>query len=428
MSNEEKSSANEVTEELEAQNATATTEDENTVPTEQAVQDAPADREVVLSAQPTYRWTYDEQRTYDRGRRSRRGGLTYAIVMALAFALTFALLVGVLIWYGEPIFDPAEQGTENTVAAAVSAKVTPSTVLIYCEKSDTYSYGTGFFVRSDGYIVTNYHVVRGFRSLEIYTYDGLTLDASLVSYSRGDDLAVLKVEGSDFPAVTIGNSDELTVGETTVAIGNPGGTNAPWSTTQGIVSALGRTVVVNDEELVHEMTMIQTDTAVNGGNSGGPLCNARGEVIGIITSKMTDYEGADYEGIGLALPINEAMEIVEVLIRDRSNANVQSRMTRTRPTFEISGYSIKKGEQFSYDGIRHTAPYDGVAVTEVIKGTNAYGKIEVADIIFSIDDRAVTSMEEFIDLLHEYPVGKMVKVGVIRNGTAVAVMVMLGQR
>ena len=133
-------------------------------------------------------------------------------------------------------------------------------------------------------------MISGAVQIEITLHPGQRLPARVIGYRAASDLAVLKIDGSGYPVIPIGNSDLLRVGERAVSIGNPDGEEAAWTVTQGIVSAINRTVLVESAQYIVEMKMIQTDAPVNPGNSGGPLCNVKGEVIGIITVKLSDTE------------------------------------------------------------------------------------------------------------------------------------------
>lgn len=290
------------------------------------------------TGQVVYRWDYGAQTAYDtaeKRKQKRKGVLIYAIIMTLFFALCLGGLAVTVIWYGD---DRSATATGTVLSTAeVAELVNPSTVLIYASTTSSYGYGTGFFIRENGYIATNAHVVEGSTYISVTLYSGEVLDAELVGSSTADDLAVLKIKGNGYPVVRIGNSDTLRVGETAIAIGNPSGADAPWTTTQGIISALNREVTVEGSYSIEELTMIQTDAPVNPGNSGGPLCNDRGEVIGVVTRKLTSYES-----IGLAIPINGAMEILNAIVETGSADGVQSSISKKRPTIGITGGTIKR--------------------------------------------------------------------------------------
>jgi len=175
--------------------------------------------------------------------------------------------------------------------------------------------GSGVILTSDGYILTNRHVVEDSTSLSVELADGRTFEASIVRESSDTDLALIKIEGTDLPAASIGISASLEVGQTALAIGSPLGTYTE-TVTQGIVSGLGREVTVTDQLTRRQTTLtdlIQTDAAINAGNSGGPLLDAAGNVIGINTAVSTSAEG-----IGFAIPIDAAAELVSLAVASTS--------------------------------------------------------------------------------------------------------------
>ena len=168
--------------------------------------------------------------------------------------------------------------------------------------------GTGIVLTSDGYVLTNRHVVEGSQSLKATLADGSEYPASVVTTSDTQDLALVKVDATGLKPATIGNSDEIKVGQTAIAIGSPLGTFTE-TVTRGIVSALDRSIQVQDEQTGQPVTLsglIQTDAAINPGNSGGPLLNAAGQVVGVNTATA-----ATAEGIGFAIPIKEAQSLID---------------------------------------------------------------------------------------------------------------------
>ena len=211
-------------------------------------------------------------------------------------------------------------GTPNVSAdgmtpGQVYAQNVASTVLVYSEMVQMgqwgYSTGSGFILTKDGYVVTNYHVIEGGSSYMVVTSDNVQHEAVLVGGDASNDIAVLKMEGDKHQAVQLGSSDDLIVGDQVAAIGNPLG-ELTSTLTVGYVSAKGRYVTTESTTI----NMIQTDCAINSGNSGGPLFNMKGEVVGITTAKYsgTSGSGASIEGIGFAIPIDDVIAIVEDLI------------------------------------------------------------------------------------------------------------------
>lgn len=193
-------------------------------------------------------------------------------------------------------------------------KVNPSTVLVVADKGEQASIGTGVIMTADGYIITNAHVISGGKDCWIALDTGYTYDAKLVGYSEERDLAVLKaVDATDLPAASFGDSDLCRVGDTVYAIGNPLGVELRGTLTDGIISAINRDVQVDGRV----MTLLQTTAALNNGNSGGPLINEYGQVVGINTLKMSGNGSemeATVEGLGFAVPISDTCFVVNDII------------------------------------------------------------------------------------------------------------------
>lgn len=370
-----------------------------------------------------YRWNYSDQVAFDRTaeeKKKKSGVLVYTLILTAVFLVCFSILACLLIW-NQSIGRPEQRPEGNALTTTeVSQRVSPATVLIFSTKMSGYGFGTGFFISGNGYIVTNYHVVADALAVSVRLYSGQELSAALIGGSPEDDVAVLRVQGHGFPFVTIGNSDALNVGDRAIAIGNPSGEEGSWSTTQGIISALNRKVSVTGEGYIRELTMIQTDAPVNTGNSGGPLCNDQGEVIGIVTRKLSDYEA-----IGFAIPINAAMQTVRAIINGTLGEH-DSSVSQTRPTIGITVQNINKDDQYRLNGQVQTAPITGAIISKVEQTGGAYGLLEVGDIIFSLDGKNVTTMEEMQQLLYQYRVGDVIKVKVMRGNTEVEVSVTLG--
>ena len=370
-----------------------------------------------------YRWSYADQVAFDsaaKAKKKRSGVAVYAVIMTAVFSACLLLLVGVLVWYqSDSYVPPVTELDQPLTTKEVADLVKPSTVLIYSSSATGTKYGTGFFITANGYIATNYHVIEDGTSYSVELYSGKTLTAELVGGVETDDLAVLKVAGTHYPAVTVGDSSKLAVGDVAIAIGHPSGTDGAWTTTQGIISALNRTVTVEEADYFEEISMIQTDAPVNPGNSGGPLCNQYGEVIGIVTRKMTDYEG-----IGLALPINSAMETLNAIINGTVDS-LDSSVSNVRPKLGISVYDIQKGDVYTIGGSQYTAGHTGIIVADVNKNGCAYGILKPADIIFKLDGVTVSAFTEMQNLLYQYKVGDVITLTVWRDGQAVTLEITL---
>lgn len=372
-----------------------------------------------------FHWNYEDQLAFDlknQKKKKRRGALSFAIVMALAFLACIILLVGVLLW-NELQADQTmpTPSTGGTAVADVAERMMPSTVLIEISKDGYVGYGTGFFVRSDGYIATNYHVIDGAAAVQVTLYSGRVVEAHIVGSAPAEDIAVLKISGNNYPVLAIGDSNALRVGDTLIAVGNPGGTEAPWTTTQGIVSALNREITVNTTTEIYDVTMFQTDAALNPGNSGGPLCNVKGEVVGIASRKQPDTEG-----ICFALPINGSMELINAIIRDGHAKNVTSSLAKSRPLMGITGFDIRKGEPYTYNNVEYTADADGIMISMISESSGAYGVLQVSDILIGLDEHSFTTMDELKYILYRYKVGDEVTVTVIRDGETRTLKMKLG--
>lgn len=275
-------------------------------------------------------------------------------------------------------------------------------------------YGTGIIIREDGYIMTNNHVVADSDSVKVTLYDGNEYPATIIGTDVATDIAVLKIDATGLTAAALGDSDQLEVGETVVAIGNPLGSDLAGSVTAGIVSALGREITTNG----YSQKYIQTDAAINPGNSGGALVNTQGEVIGINTLKsyLAGYD--DYgvpigtEGIGFAIPVNNAIPIVEQLL--------------TTGSVERPGIGISCIATADYNYNESGAP-DGVIVVEVVEGgpADAAG-LQNGDIITAIDGTDVTTVEELTTAIKTHKIGDKIELKVWRSGQEYRATITIG--
>ena len=270
-------------------------------------------------------------------------------------------------------------------------------------------YGSGFVVSTEGYIVTNAHVVRGADKVTVTFSDQEEAEAELVGMDSTLDVAVLKVEKSGLTPLALGDSDPVRVGEFTIAIGNPSGTELAGTTTFGIISATARSINLDGKV----NNFIQTDAAINPGNSGGPLLNMKGEVIGITTAKNI-YAGYDEygnsisaEGLGFAIPMNEAMQIVCQLIEN-------GRVIRPGMGVNVIGVDAESAE---YYGIP-----EGILIYSVTRnGTAHKAGLKVDDIVVNYDGIEVTTQEAFVEYVQTLFVGDVLHLTVIRDGETVEI-------
>ena len=276
----------------------------------------------------------------------------------------------------------------------------PSVVSITCQGSRSASSGTGVVLSVDGYIVTNAHVVENAHTYTVQLTDDRTFSARLVGCDDISDLAVLRIDCTDLTPAQFGDSSTLRVGDTVVAIGDPLGAAFRGTYTNGIVSAINRDVDMNGRT----MTLIQTNAALNSGNSGGPIINCYGQVIGINTVKIGAFtDKAGVEGLGFAIPSATVKTIVDQLI-------VQGYVSG-RPTLGITGEALSTFYQHYY---RLPA---GLYITHVARGSDAAAKgIEDGDLLLSINGTAVTTMDELKSVIYQYQVGQTVEVVIFRGG------------
>ena len=290
----------------------------------------------------------------------------------------------------------------------IYARCSPWVVSITARKDGIdYSWGTGIVFTADGYIITNSHIIEGTDSAVITLYDDSEYDASLVGYDTASDLAVLKIDAEGLPCAEFGPSADLQVGDGVVAIGNPLGKDFRGTMTDGIVSAINRNVTYNS----HSMTLIQTNAAINEGNSGGPLLNMRGQVVGITNMKMMSSY-TSIEGIGFAIPSSTIKSIADQLLRQGYVSG--------RPTIGITAGGIPSDAALFYE-----LP-DGVYVSEVIKASDAWKKgLREGDIITAVNDIPVTSVTEINAIKEPLSVGDTLVLTVYREGETFVVDVLL---
>lgn len=255
--------------------------------------------------------------------------------------------------------------------------------------------GSGVILSSDGYIVTNHHVIDGATNIKVTLRNGTQYDAALIASDAQSDLAVLKIDGENLTTAVFADSDSLQVGQTAIAIGNPLG-SLGGSVSEGILSALDREITIDD----NVMTLLQTDAAINPGNSGGGLFNDKGELIGIVNAKST---GAEIDGLGFAIPANLVQSVAEQLI---NQGYVSGRISTGMSLIDIED--------------RYTAYYYGVSRTGVyvqsVTGSNAEDAgFKSGDCIVSVGDTAVSSVSEFNAAMKQYKVGDTVEITVIRG-------------
>lgn len=262
------------------------------------------------------------------------------------------------------------------------------------------STGTGVILTEDGYIVTNAHVVENAAAISVQLTDQQVFQAQVIGTDELSDLAVLKISASDLTPAQFGDSSSLRVGDTVVAIGDPLGVEFRGTYTDGIISGIDRDVDMDGRT----MTLLQTNAALNSGNSGGPLINCYGQVIGINTMKIGAFtDKAGVEGLGFAIPSTTVKTIVDQLIAQGYVSG--------RPTLGISGEGLSTFYQHYY---RMPA---GLYITQVSQSSDAYEQgVEEGDLLLSVNDTPVTSMDDLKSAVFSCEVGQTVQVTLYRGG------------
>ncbi len=260
------------------------------------------------------------------------------------------------------------------------------------------STGSGVIYSEDGYIITNNHVVEGAEKISVTLYDGNSYIAEVVGTDERTDLAVVKIDADEkLTAAKFGDSDKLVVGETAIAIGNPGGENFANSLTKGVISGLNRSVSTSSGSV---LTVVQTDAAINPGNSGGALCNASGEVIGINTIKISM---TGYEGMGFAIPSNDVLEICDELI---ANGKI------LRPALGV-GIICDVTPQVAY--YNKLSVDHGVLISPSNGSNAAKAGLQNYDIVIEVDGTEIESYTELQNIIFSHEIGDTVSLKVVRG-------------
>ncbi len=300
---------------------------------------------------------------------------------------------------GQTLMTPSEVYA-STVNSVVSINCSAVSTNIFGQQTESASSGSGFIYTADGYIVTNQHVVATASSINVTLYNGDTYPATLVGSDSDYDVAVLKIDAKDLPAVTLGSSTDVNVGDTVLAIGNPLG-ELTFSMSQGIVSCVNRAINVEGTPF----NMIQVDASINPGNSGGPLMNLYGEVVGIVSAKYSSYADTTVEGLGFAIPINDVQSIIKDIIENGSVGN-KAYMAITAGTMTqqmAAQYKINATE-----GVFVYSVEDG--------GAGDKAGLKLGDVITKLNDTQITSMEDLSAAKKGFKAGDTVTLTVLRDG------------
>ena len=300
---------------------------------------------------------------------------------------------------GQTLMSPAEVYA-STVNSVVSINCSAVSTNIFGQQTESASSGSGFIYTADGYIVTNQHVVANASSINVTLYNGDTYPATLVGSDSDYDVAVLKIDAKDLPAVTLGSSTDVNVGDTVMAIGNPLG-ELTFSMSQGIVSCVNRAINVEGTPF----NMIQVDASINPGNYGGPLMNLYGEVVGIVSAKYSSYANTTVEGLGFAIPINDVQSIIKDIMENGSVGN-KAYMAITAGTM-----TQQMAAQYKINAT------EGVFVYSVEDdGAGDKAGLKLGDVITKLNDTQITSMEDLSAAKKGFKAGDTVTLTVLRDG------------
>ena len=380
---------------------------------------------------------YNENYQPDNSGASAPAGGKKKTTVLVAVGLVLALLMGILgsaignslfgkgsttIYEGQresSVIDVAKVDTGKLMtpaevyAANVNSTVgitTSVTTNFWGFQTTSAASGSGFILTGDGYVLTNYHVIESSNSISVTLYDGKSYDAVLIGYDESSDIAVLKIDAEGLTPVVLGDSDNLNVGDSVVAIGNPLG-ELTFSLTSGAVSALNREITLSNSVT---MNLIQTDCAINSGNSGGALFNLYGEVIGITNAKYSGSgSGASIDNIGFAIPINHVRGIVESIIENGYVAKPYIGVTVSDVSEETMGYGLPAGAAVK-------------AVSEDSPAEKA--GLQVNDIITAVNGKEISGRTGLSEAVSAASVGDTLTLTVYRQGKTISVEVTVGEQ
>ena len=302
---------------------------------------------------------------------------------------------------GQTLMSPAEVYA-STVNSVVSINCSSVSTNIFGQSVQSASSGSGFIITQDGYIVTNHHVVSGASSVTVTLHDGREYPATVVGSDSDYDVAVLKINATDLQPVTLGNSSNVNVGDSVLAIGNPLG-ELTFSMSQGIVSCCDRAINVDGTPF----NMIQVDASINPGNSGGPLMNLYGEVVGIVSAKYSSYSDTSVEGLGFAIPIGDVQAIITDIME---NGQVTD-----KPSFGITAGTMTEQMAAQYQ----IEQKSGAFVYSVNKGgAGEKAGLRMGDVITKVDSTDIASMEDLTAAKKGHKAGDTVTVTYFRDGSS----------
>ena len=312
---------------------------------------------------------------------------------------------------GQTKMDPATVYA-SVVNSAVSINCSATSTNIFGQQTQTASSGSGFIITEDGYVVTNYHVVSGASSVQVTLYNGDTYDATVIGGDSDYDVAVLKINATGLTPVTLGNSADVNVGDSVLAIGNPLG-ELTFSMSGGYVSSCNRAINVDGTPF----NMIQVDCSINPGNSGGPLMNLYGEVVGIVSAKYSTYSSTTVEGLGFAIPIDDVKSIITDIMENGAVTG------KAYMAVTVGTMNSQMAAQYSIDIDQ------GVFVYSVVKGgAGDKAGLRLGDVITKMGDTTLTSRQDLSAALKSYRSGDTATLTVFRDGSYITTDITFDQQ
>ena len=428
------------------------------------------------SAAYAFRWDYSEQKRYDdyskRPTKRSRGVATYIIILSVTFILAAAILAGAIMIGGYKSPSTPMNYSDDLALDALYEYCLPSYVAISTiTKSGTEGAGSGIVITADGYISTNYHVVEDAKKITVIASNNKKYEAEYIDGDEINDIAVLKVSAKGLTPAILGDSSSVKVGERVMAIGTPYSVSYAGSMTAGHISGVDRQYAVkNDNGTVNKiLKLLQTDTSVNPGNSGGPLFNMNGEVIGVVTMKIA---GSNYEGMGFALPIDGVKSMIFDIIQNGKITDSNAGSAVQGAALGISGHAVEADQKYlltetscfpvktdddgdyidyqysSYPytvekvyvtdtealediGIvnprPYTAPCTGVLVRTTSEGFDSREKLQEDDVIASANGVVCETMTVLQEMIFNSRIGDKLELEVYRNGRYHTITVELGK-
>ncbi len=444
-------------------------------PTAEEIPDLPTETENKPTPAYTYKWNYTAQKDYNASQSKKqhtKGVFTYALIMSIAFLVSIVLLMGVLLLdIGTPhTYTPPTTSGGDVSLSSLYDFCHPSYVAIsVISPTGGEGAGSGIIMTSNGYICTNYHVIEGASTIKVILSNEKMYNAEFIDGDELNDIAVIKINVSGLTAANIGSSQNSKVGDRVMAIGTPYGIDYRGTMTSGYISALDRQHVLRNESgTVNKVQkLIQTDTSVNPGNSGGPLFNMNGEVIGVVSMKIA---GTEYEGMGFAIPIESVIDMISDIIENGKITN-STGGAKEGAALGITGMAIIKDNIYVFSGdqayfvmddpetgkpsinvgsqlfpvyipiddkeamiengvpdpIVYQAPATGIRVEGTTPGFNSDIVLKKYDIIMSANGIQLDTMSTLQGIIAQASAGDKLELEVYRDGQTTSVSVILGK-